>query len=149
MPLFKRRSPLNLRQNYFLYLYPDGRVDRRTFALGLVPLLIAGVVVHLVLSMDRPVWFFFDVFLVLFTLILAVKRCIDRGRSGWFLALGLAPVAWLIAVLDPKLVQELGGGTVIGPLLVGLEKPVQIVQLGATVSDLLNLAAFAAVDADR
>ena len=36
-----------------------------------------------------------------------------------------------------------------GPLLVGLEKPVQIVQLGATVSDLLNLAAFAAVDADR
>lgn len=107
MPLFKRRSPLNLRQIYFLYLYPDGRVDRRTFAFGLVPLLIAGVVVHLVLSMDRPVWFFFDVFLVLFALILAVKRCIDRGRSGWFLALGLAPVAWLIAVLDPKLVREL------------------------------------------
>jgi malate dehydrogenase (oxaloacetate-decarboxylating)(NADP+) len=53
------------------------------------------------------------------------------------------------ANIASKLVQELGGGTVIGPLLVGLEKPVQIVQLGATVSDLLNLAAFAAVDADR
>ncbi|MEE2980673.1 MAG: NADP-dependent malic enzyme [Pseudomonadota bacterium] len=53
------------------------------------------------------------------------------------------------ANIASKLVQEMGGGTVIGPLLVGLEKPVQIVQLGATVSDLLNLAAFAAVDADR
>ena len=53
------------------------------------------------------------------------------------------------ANIASKLVQELGGGTVIGPLLVGLEKPVQIVQLGATVSDVLNLAAFAAADADR
>ena len=53
------------------------------------------------------------------------------------------------ANISSKLVQSLGGGTVIGPLLMGLEKPVQIVQLGATVSDLLNLAAFAAVDADR
>lgn len=98
---------MSLRQVCFLYLYPDGQVDRRTFVLGLIPLLIAGLVVHLVLSMDRPVWFFFDVFLVLFALVLAAKRCIDRGRSGWFLGLGLAPVAWLIAVLDPKLVREL------------------------------------------
>ncbi len=53
------------------------------------------------------------------------------------------------AHIASKLVQKLGGGTVIGPLLIGLEKPVQIVQLGATVSDILNLAAFAAVDGDR
>ncbi|MCH7943710.1 MAG: NADP-dependent malic enzyme, partial [Proteobacteria bacterium] len=53
------------------------------------------------------------------------------------------------ANIASKLVQKLGGGTVIGPLLMGLEKPVQIVGLGATVSDVLNLAAFAAADADR
>jgi len=53
------------------------------------------------------------------------------------------------ANIASKLVQKLGGGTVIGPLLMGLEKPVQIVQLGATVSDVLNLAAFAADAADR
>jgi len=67
-----RRNLLSLRQIYFLYLYPDGRIDRRTFVLGLVPLLIAGVGVHLVCSMSRPVWFFFDVFLVLFALVLTV-----------------------------------------------------------------------------
>ena len=53
------------------------------------------------------------------------------------------------ANIASKLVQKLGGGTVIGPLLMGLEKPVQIVQLGATVSDVLNLAAFAADAAGR
>jgi malate dehydrogenase (oxaloacetate-decarboxylating)(NADP+) len=53
------------------------------------------------------------------------------------------------ANISSKLVEKLGGGRVIGPLLMGLEKPVQIVQLGATVSDVLNLAAFAAVDAER
>lgn len=46
-----------------------------------------------------------------------------------------------------KLLQELGGGTVIGPILTGLEKPVQIATMNSTVSDLLNLAAIAATDA--
>jgi malate dehydrogenase (oxaloacetate-decarboxylating)(NADP+) len=48
------------------------------------------------------------------------------------------------ANIGAKLLQELGGGTVIGPILIGLEKPVQIVEMGATVSDIVNLAALAA-----
>ncbi len=51
------------------------------------------------------------------------------------------------ASISTKMLQELGGSTVIGPLLVGLEKPVQIVPLGARDSDLLNMAAIAAYDA--
>jgi malate dehydrogenase (oxaloacetate-decarboxylating)(NADP+) len=51
------------------------------------------------------------------------------------------------ANVSAKLMKELGGGTVVGPLLVGLEKPVQIVEMGATVSDLVNLAAIAAHEA--
>ncbi len=49
------------------------------------------------------------------------------------------------ANISSKLLQELGGGTLIGPMLVGLEKPVQIVPMGATVSEILNIAALAAV----
>jgi hypothetical protein len=41
-------------------------------------------------------------------------------------------------------VQELGGATVMGPLIVGLDKPVQIVQLGAKDTDIVNMAALAA-----
>jgi len=46
-----------------------------------------------------------------------------------------------------KLLGELGGGTVIGPMLMGLSKPAQIVPMGATVSDMVNMAALAAHDA--
>ena len=48
------------------------------------------------------------------------------------------------ASISTKLLQELGGATVIGPLIVGLDKPVQIVGLGAKDSDLVNMAALAA-----
>ena len=51
------------------------------------------------------------------------------------------------ANISAKLLQELGGGTVIGPLLQGLAHSVQIVPLNATVSDILNIAAIAAHDA--
>lgn len=46
-----------------------------------------------------------------------------------------------------KMMRKMGGGSVIGPLLIGLEKPAQIVQMGATVSDLVNAAAIASYDA--
>jgi malate dehydrogenase (oxaloacetate-decarboxylating)(NADP+) len=48
------------------------------------------------------------------------------------------------ASISTKMLQELGGATVIGPLLVGLDRPVQIVQLGAKDSQLVNIAALAA-----
>jgi malate dehydrogenase (oxaloacetate-decarboxylating)(NADP+) len=48
------------------------------------------------------------------------------------------------ASISTKLLQELGGATVIGPLLVGLDRPVQIVQLSAKDSQLVNMAALAA-----
>ena len=48
------------------------------------------------------------------------------------------------ASISTKLVQELGGATVIGPLLVGLDRPIQIVQLAAKDTQLVNMAALAA-----
>jgi malate dehydrogenase (oxaloacetate-decarboxylating)(NADP+) len=51
------------------------------------------------------------------------------------------------ANIGADLLQQLGGGTVIGPLLIGLAKPVQILHMNATVSDILNIAAIAAYDA--
>ena len=48
------------------------------------------------------------------------------------------------AAISTKMLQELGGATVIGPLLVGLDRPVQIVGLSATDSELVNMAGLAA-----
>ena len=50
------------------------------------------------------------------------------------------------ANISYKLLQAVGGGTIIGPMLLGLEKPVQIVQMNATVNDLVQAAAIAAHD---
>ena len=51
------------------------------------------------------------------------------------------------AHISSRLMQALGGVTVIGPVIDGLHKPVQIVPMGATVSDLVNHAALAAYGA--
>ncbi|MCG6114970.1 MAG: NADP-dependent malic enzyme [Mesorhizobium sp.] len=51
------------------------------------------------------------------------------------------------ASIATKMLQELGGSMVIGPLLVGLNKPVQIVSLNAKDSDIVNMAAIAAYSA--
>ena len=48
------------------------------------------------------------------------------------------------ASIATKMMQTLGGSTVIGPLLVGLDRSVQIMPLGAKDSDIVNMAALAA-----
>jgi len=52
------------------------------------------------------------------------------------------------ASISTKLLDAMGGATVIGPMLLGLAKPVQIASLGATVSDIVMLATIAAYDVD-
>jgi malate dehydrogenase (oxaloacetate-decarboxylating)(NADP+) len=53
------------------------------------------------------------------------------------------------ASISTKMLQQLGGVTVVGPLLTGLDKPVQIASMSATTSDIVNLAAIAAYDINR
>jgi len=51
------------------------------------------------------------------------------------------------ASIAANMLQELGGATIIGPLLVGLDKPAQIVSIGAKDTDIVNMAAIAAYNA--
>ncbi|HMM14066.1 MAG TPA: NADP-dependent malic enzyme [Parvibaculum sp.] len=53
------------------------------------------------------------------------------------------------ASISTKMLKVLGHATLIGPLLVGLKHPVQIVPMGSNVSDLVNMAALAAYNLDR
>ena len=48
------------------------------------------------------------------------------------------------AHISAKLLRELGGESVIGPMLVGMEKPVQIAAMTSTASELVTLAVLAA-----
>ncbi|HWR51166.1 MAG TPA: NADP-dependent malic enzyme [Bryobacteraceae bacterium] len=48
-----------------------------------------------------------------------------------------------------KLLARLGGAEVIGPILTGTSKPVHVLQRGAEVNDIVNVAAIAVVDAQE
>jgi len=46
-----------------------------------------------------------------------------------------------------KLLSELGGSEAIGPVLLGMNKPVHILQLGSSIREIVNMVAIAVVDA--
>ena len=53
------------------------------------------------------------------------------------------------ANIASKLMQKLGGGSVVGPLLMGMSKPAQIVSMGASMNDIVTAAAFASYAVGR
>ncbi len=57
--------------------------------------------------------------------------------------------AFHAASISTKMLRELGGATIIGPLLVGLDQSIQICSLGARDADVVNMAALAAYDVSR
>ncbi len=48
-----------------------------------------------------------------------------------------------------KLLRHLGGATAIGPILVGMARPVHVLEHGATVEDIVNMTAVAVMDAQE
>lgn len=48
-----------------------------------------------------------------------------------------------------KMMQEIGDSEAIGPLLMGMKKPVHILQLGSSVREIVNMVTLAVVDAQR
>ncbi len=48
-----------------------------------------------------------------------------------------------------KLMARIGQATVVGPILIGMKKPVHVLQRGATVDDIVNMTAIAVVEASQ
>ncbi|MBL4677899.1 MAG: NADP-dependent malic enzyme [Mucilaginibacter sp.] len=46
-----------------------------------------------------------------------------------------------------KLMQEIGGAEAVGPILLGLKKPVHVLQLGSSVREIVNMVTIAVIDA--
>ena len=45
-----------------------------------------------------------------------------------------------------KMMQEIGGAEVIGPILMGLSKPIHILQIESSVREIVNMATIAVID---
>jgi malate dehydrogenase (oxaloacetate-decarboxylating)(NADP+) len=48
-----------------------------------------------------------------------------------------------------KLLQEIGGAEAVGPILLGLKKPVHVLQLGSSVREIVNMVTIAVVNAQE
>ena len=74
----------------------------------------------------------------------------SRGAYPFMRLTGPANVLIMPAVhsaaISTQLIKSLGGAEVIGPILLGLDKPVQICPLGSSVSRILQMATFCAYD---
>jgi malate dehydrogenase (oxaloacetate-decarboxylating)(NADP+) len=87
---------------------------------------------------------------------MAPDVALDRERMKLYPFCRLSDVANVLimpailsASISTKLLQEIGGVTMMGPLLVGLDKSVQIAPLGAKMSEIFNMAVLAAYDINR
>jgi malate dehydrogenase (oxaloacetate-decarboxylating)(NADP+) len=83
---------------------------------------------------------------------MAVDVALDREKLALYPFCRLTDTANVLimpaihsASISTKLLQQMGGGNVIGPLLVGLDRPVQIAPLGGKMSEVYNAALIAAL----
>ena len=87
---------------------------------------------------------------------MAADIALDREKMALYPFCRLSDVANVLimpaihsASISTKLLAQLGGVTMVGPLLVGLDKSVQIAPLGAKMSEIYNMAILAAYDINR
>ena len=87
---------------------------------------------------------------------MAADVALDREKMKLYPFCRLSDVANVLimpaihsASISTKLLAQMGSVTVLGPLLVGLEKSIQIVPLGAKMSEIYNMAILAAYDINR
>ncbi len=87
---------------------------------------------------------------------MAVDVALDKDRLALYPFARITETANVLimpavhsASISTKLLQQMGGASVMGPMLVGLEKSVQIAPLGAKMSEIYNAAVIAAYDINR
>jgi malate dehydrogenase (oxaloacetate-decarboxylating)(NADP+) len=87
---------------------------------------------------------------------MAADVALDREKMALYPFCRLSEVANVLimpaihsASISTKMLQQMGGVTILGPLLVGLQKSVQIAPLGAKMSEIYNMAVLAAYDINR
>ena len=53
------------------------------------------------------------------------------------------------ANISYKLLQELGNIEAVGPILIGMKKPIHLLQLDSTVREIVNMVTIAVIDAQQ
>lgn len=107
--------PTNLDWKWMFTEY-QGRIERGRWWIGVVVLLVAWLIATVLFGTDGLVAFLIAIVLQLAGLMLHIKRCHDRDKSGWWCLLLLIPVVgFLWAVIDLGLLEGTPGDNRFGP----------------------------------
>lgn len=88
-----------------LYLFLEGRINRKVFWLNyVIPVIVISIILGIIDAIVGTLGLLSTIFSIVIiwpSIAVGVKRCHDRGRTGWFLLIGLVPLLniWLFVEL--------------------------------------------------
>jgi uncharacterized membrane protein YhaH (DUF805 family) len=100
----------------YMFATPEGRLERRRWWIGVAGLFVAWLVIRILFGTDGLVALVLGIVLALAGLMLHIKRCHDRDKSGWWCLLLLIPfVGFVWAVIDLGILEGTHGPNRFGP----------------------------------
>ncbi|GGK48040.1 DUF805 domain-containing protein [Salinarimonas ramus] len=114
--------PTNIDWKWMFTTY-EGRIERGRWWIGVAVLLVVALISTILFGTDGLVAFIITIVLQLAGLMLHIKRCHDRDKSGWWCLLLLIPfVGFLWALVDLGLLEGTPGTNRFGPDPLAREK---------------------------
>ena len=102
----------------FVYLFSsaDGRINRQRWWIGVGTLFIVGLISAILFGNTGLVPFVIGILMLLAGIMLHIKRCHDRDKSGWWCLLLLIPVVGTLwALIDLGILEGTLGENRFGP----------------------------------
>jgi uncharacterized membrane protein YhaH (DUF805 family) len=104
----------------YLFTSPEGRIERTRWWIGVGVLFAAWLVITILFGSDGLVPFVLGILLMVAGLMLHIKRCHDRDKSGWWCLLLFIPVVgFLWALIDLGILEGTRGPNRFGPDPIG------------------------------
>jgi uncharacterized membrane protein YhaH (DUF805 family) len=100
----------------YLFTSAEGRISRQQWWIGLGILVVIWLLSALLLGQDGLIPFIMGILIWLAGIMLHIKRCHDRGKSGWWCLLLIIPfVGFIWALVDLGILQGTIGANDYGP----------------------------------
>ncbi len=100
----------------YLFTSADGRISRQQWWIGIGILVVIWLLTALLLGQDGLIAFIVGILIWIAGIMLHIKRCHDRGKSGWWCLLLFIPfVGFIWAVIDLGILPGTQGANEYGP----------------------------------